>query len=467
MFDVVIYPAGRLLEACLPIAIGIAILKHRLFDIDVILNRTLVYGALSGLIAGTYILIVGGLGSLLEGRGSLALSLGATGLIAVLFQPLRDHLQRRVNHLLYGDRDDPYAVISRLGGRLEAALAPDALLPALVSTVRDALKLTYAAVVLHGERVPAASAGISPPGDTLALPLTYAGDPVGELILGPRGPGEALTIADRRLLDDLAHQAGAAVHAVRLTADLRALTRELQGSRERLVLAREEERRRLRRDLHDDLAPSLAALALTASTAADLIEYDPVAAREMVKDLTAAIRASVADIRRLVYDLRPPTLDELGLVAAIRERAARYDGSVGVTGEPLHVSVEAPDRLGPLSAAVEVAAYRMIQEALMNVVRHAQAREAHITVTCEGEEMHSAMLVVAVVDDGVGLPAFGEDGAHRRGVGLRSMQERAAELGGRCVIERKETGGTRVQAWLPVHSFPKEEKDGALPDSDR
>jgi len=466
LFDVGIYPVSRLLEVCLPFAIGVAVLRHRLFDIDLIINRTLVYGGLTGLIVGGYVLIVGGAGSLLQARGSLVLSLAATGLIAVLFQPLRDRLQRGVNHLLYGDRDDPYAVLSRLGQRLEAALAPDAVLPAVVTTVKDALKLPYAAIKLEGEPAPAASMGC-PVGGTVSISLVYAGDSAGELILGHRAPGEALSAADRRLLDDLAHQAGSAVHAVRLTADLRALTKELQGSRERLVLAREEERRRLRRDLHDDLAPSLAALALTSATAADLIDSDPAAARSMVKDLTRSIRASVADIRRLVYDLRPPTLDELGLVAAIKERAAQYDGYAGTGGERLQVVVDAPDHLGHLPAAVEVAAYRIVQEALMNVVRHAQARLAHITLRREGGDAQSAALVVTVVDDGLGLPTFGEDGASRRGVGLRSMQERAAELGGRSVIERRATGGTRVQARLPVHLLSEECRGGATAGPDR
>lgn len=465
LFDVGIYPLSRLLEVCLPATIGVAILRHRLFDIDLIINRALVYGGLTSLIVGGYVLIVGGVGSLLAVQGSLVLSLLATGMIALLFQPLRERLQHAANHLLYGDRDDPYAVLSRLGRRLETALAPEAVLPMVATTVKDALKLPYVAIVLRGERLPVVSTG-APPSGTVALPLAYAGVPVGELVLGLRGPGEALTAGDRRLLDDLAHQTGVAVQAMRLTTDLRFLTGQLQASRERLVLAREEERRRLRRDLHDDLAPALAALALTAATAADLIESDPVAARVMVKDLTGAIRASVADIRRLVYDLRPPTLDELGLVAAIRERAARYDGRAEAADIPLRVTVDAPDELGLLSAAVEVAAYRIVQEALMNVVRHAQARWCHIALTREGGDEEAAKLVVTVLDDGVGVPSFGDDGVHQRGVGLRSMQERAAELGGWCEIERAVPGGTRVQAWLPVHLVVRGEGDGTSPGPD-
>jgi signal transduction histidine kinase len=274
-------------------------------------------------------------------------------------------------------------------------------------------------------------------GDVLRLPLIYQHAPIGTLLLGQRSPGEVFGPADLRLLTDLAHQIAVAAHAVQLTSDL-------QRSRERLVLAREEERRRLRRDLHDDLAPTLAGLALSAGTAANLTHTDPDTARTLMLDLRAAIRAAVGDIRRLVYDLRPPTLDEFGLVAAIRERAApqQSGGMAGTApnGDDLEVIVEAPERLPTLSAAVEVAAYRIVQEALMNVRRHAGARVCQIGLAPDDRGLH-----ITVLDDGVGLPA-----AYQSGVGLRSMQERAAELGGTCAIERVAEGGTCVAVFLPV-----------------
>jgi len=168
----------------------------------------------------------------------------------VLVQPLRQRLQRGVNRLLYGERDEPYAVLSRLGRRLEGTLAPDAVLPAIVETVAGALKLPYAAIALReGECLAVVAAFGQPVGDPLRLPLVYRHEAVGELLLAPRAPGEPFSPADRRLLDDLARQAGVAAHAVRLTADL-------QRSRERLVTLREEERRRLRRDPHDGLGRS-------------------------------------------------------------------------------------------------------------------------------------------------------------------------------------------------------------------
>jgi signal transduction histidine kinase len=195
----------------------------------------------------------------------MIISLIATGLVAVLFAPLRDRLQRSVNRLLYGQRDEPYAVLSRLGQRLEATLAPEAVLPTIVATVKEALKLPYAAIALdqEGRSIEVATAGTLTI-DPLCLPLTYQGETIGQLILAPRTPGEAFAPAEQRLLDDLAHQASVATAAVRLTADL-------QRSRERLVTAREEERRRLRRDLHDGLGPTLAGHSLKIGSARALL----------------------------------------------------------------------------------------------------------------------------------------------------------------------------------------------------
>ena len=240
---------------------------------------------------------------------------------------------------------------------------------------------------------------------------------------------------DRALLEGFAGQAGAAVHGVRLTM-------QLQRAREQLVLAREEERRRLRHDLHDELAPTLAGLSLTAATASDLLETDPPAARALVTELHAALRASVGEVRRLAHDLRPPVLDELGLLAALRERARQFDTASGE--DDLRVSVRAPDALPPLPAAVEVAAYRICSEALLNVVRHAQARTCTIQLAiCEAEAVRR--LHIDVTDDGVGVPAV-----HRSGIGLHSMHERAAELGGACSVGPGPGGGTRVLVELPL-----------------
>ncbi|MFL5800884.1 MAG: histidine kinase [Roseiflexaceae bacterium] len=438
----------------IPLAIGAAILRYRLFDIDIIINRTLVYGALTASVVGIYVLVVGALGALVQARGSLLISLLATGVVAMLFQPLREYLQRAANRLLYGERDNPYAVLARLGQRLEATLAPDAVLPAIVQTVAEALKLPYAALALNGPAgLTVVAVHGTPAATPLHLPLSYQNEPIGELRLAPRAAGEAFSPADRRLLADLARQAGVAAYAMRITADLRRVNADLQRSRARLVTTREEERRRLRRDLHDGLGPALAAQTLKVGTAKYLVSRDPSAAEALLTELEADIGAALAEIRQVVYNLRPAALDELGLVGAIRASAGQYypqwanaGGGDDIGG--LRVVVEAPERLAPLPAAVEVAAYRIVHEALANVVRHAHAQTCQIQLALveQGEQL----LCLDIMDDGCGLPR-----ERHQGVGLATMRERAAELGGTCVVAPGPSGGTWVRARLPLPPPPE------------
>jgi signal transduction histidine kinase len=409
------------------VAAGMAILRHHLYDIDLLINRTLVYGALSAGVVGLYVLLVGSLGALFQISGNPLVVLLATGAAALLVQPLRARLQRAVNRLMYGERDDPYAVLSGLSQQLKTTLAPGAVLPRIAQTVAQALKLPYVALALQqGERLEVAAAYGRPAGEPLALPLVYQGEPVGQLRVTTRAVNEPFTPAERRLLDDIALQAGVAAHAVRLTADL-------QRSRERLVAAREEERRRLHRDLHDGLGPQLASLTLTIAAARELLPHDAAAADALLQELATHTQAAVADVRRVVYNLRPPALDDLGLVLALREQAARYE-QAGLT-----ITIDAPEPLPPLPAAVEVATYRIVQEALTNVVRHARAHHAAVRLTL------GDALCIEIQDDGVGLPQ-----GRRAGVGLSSMRERTAELGGACQVESWPGRGTRIRAQLPL-----------------
>ncbi len=442
-----------LFNLLIPASIGVALLRYRLWDIDPIINRTLVYGLLTVLIVGLYTATVSGLGLIFEEGGRGLIPIIATALVAMLFQPLREGLQRGANHLVYGDRDDPYRVLARLGQRLETSLDPDSMLPGIVETVAQSLKLPYAAVKLKNLDGAFRIVAVYPPitespqasdaSGTLSLPLVYQQEMIGQLILAPRAPGEEFSSQDKRLLSDLAHQVGIAAHAVRLTADLRRLTVDLQQSREQLVMAREEERRRIRRDLHDGLGPTLAALALSANSVAELAATQPDAAARLAQEMQQEIRASIADIRRLVYELRPPALDELGLVAAIRDRTAQIthleeDGALKENN--LIVQVKASEPFLDLPAAVEVAAYRIVLEALTNAVRHAQARHCVIHL-CREE----GTLEIQVNDDGTGLPT-----EVHNGVGLLSMRERAAELGGSCEVSGARGQGTRVLARLPI-----------------
>lgn len=420
-------------------AAGVSVLRYRLYDLDLVVNRALVYGALTALVVGVYVGLVTGLGEILDSTG-VGVSLIATAAVAVGIQPLRSLLQRRVDRLMYGDRDDPYRALSRLGERLGEVLEPDAVLPAIVDAVAEGLRLPHVAIELaegDGRRV-AASHGSPRGGDPIRLPLEYRGDAVGWLLAAPRGAGEEFAPADLRLLTDLARQAGVAAHAVRLTHALR-------RSRERLITAREEERRRLRRDLHDGLGPALAGIALEIESARGLVDQDPEAARDQLQRLRAEVQESIADIRRIAYDLRPPALDELGLVEAVREHAARLGTAAaegGTAGNRPLVSVEAQADVPPLPAAVEVAAYRIALEALTNVSRHAGASSCIVRIAVNGE------LELEVRDDGAGI-----NGRPAQGLGLVSMRERAEELGGSLTITPGAGGkGTVVLARLPVEA---------------
>ncbi|WIG59972.1 MAG: Two-component system sensor histidine kinase [Ktedonobacterales bacterium] len=422
-----------------PIAIAIAVLRHQLFDIDTILNRTLVYGALTAIVIAAYVLIVSALGALFHTSSNLLVSLVATGIIAVLFQPLRLWLQRGIDRLMFGQRDDPYAVLSRLSQRLETTLAPDTVLPTIVETVAHALKLPSVAIAIKdGQHLtPAAQYGV-PIAAHITFPLVYQSELLGELHVSPRAPDEPFTEADKRLLKDIAHQTGIAVHATRLTADL-------QRSRARLVTAREEERRRIRRDLHDSIGPTLAGMTLKVGAIRNLLTHDPTTADHLLAELGAEIAEAIADIRRLVYALRPPALDELGLVAAVRAHAVQYQphataATDDANSQPgLRVTIDAPPNLPPLPAAVEVAAYRITCEALNNIVRHAHAHTCHITLALD------TALHVEIADDGVGIAP-----ERQIGVGLVSMRERAEELGGTCAVAASPGHGSRILVALPL-----------------
>lgn len=409
----------------LPVAIAFSILRYRLWDIDFFVNRALVYGALTLAVIALYASVVGAFGGALHQNAIGWVSLLTTGLVAVVFQPVRGRLQRAVDHLMYGERDDPYAVLSRLRQRSELADAPHAVLPAIAGTTAQMLKLPYVAIRLDDDT--AASSGSPPPhGRTESFPLSYQGEALGHMVVSPRGAGEALNTAERRLLTDIARQAGIAAYAVRLTS-------ALQSARERLVTAREEERRRLRRDLHDGLGPRLAGQSLRLEAALDALDGDPARTRSLLSETVTESQEIITEIRRLVYALRPPALDELGLLAAIREQAAQCQ----LNG--LQVSVVAPGTLPELSAAIEVAAYRIVQEALTNVVRHASATRSTVTLTI------GADLRLEIADDGAGLPPD-----PRMGVGLTSMRERAEEVGGTFTIRSSPGSGAQVVASLPL-----------------
>lgn len=426
---------ANVMTLSIAVAATVAIVSHRLYDIDVIINRTLVYTIMTGVVLLIYAVVVGAVGLLFERQANGFVAILATALVAILFQPIHSRLQQGVNRLLYGQRDEPFEVLVQLGQRLEQMITPDAVYPALVETVARAMRLPYAAIDVRQDGkwriVESFGRAID---DLIDYDLTYQGQVVGRLRVARRSPDEAFSFTDERLLQNIARQAGAAVHDAQLTIDL-------QRSRQQIVAGREEERRRLRRDLHDGLGPSLASLLLEARVLRRLVSEDPPAAEALAEEMQGDIRATIDDIRRVVNELRPPALDDLGLIPAITFMAAKISRSNGQAANDagLHVDVLAPEVLPPLSAAVEVAAYRIVQEALTNVVHHAHARCATVRLWID-RELH-----LEVKDDGVGI-----NGSRNGGLGLQSMRERAAELGGDCTVRRGLDGGTVVRANLPI-----------------
>jgi two-component system NarL family sensor kinase len=413
-----------------PIALGIAVLRHRLFDIDVVINRTLVYGGLTATVIAVYVGTAAFIGSFIPREGSLATSLLATGAAALAALPIRDRLQRAVNRLMYGDRDEPYRAITRLGERLSASLTTEEILPTVVATVASALRLPYVAIELGSGDVTAIAAATGEPGDRelMRMPLVDQGEQIGELIVSPRAPGEAFSRADQQLLTGLAHQAGRAGRSVRLIA-------EVERSRRQLVAGREEERRRLRRDLHDGLGPAVAGARLKVEAARSLAAGRPEAAASLLDELDADLAGLLGEVRRISRGLRPPALDELGLMPALRAQASNLTGDGG-----LDLRVEGPVELPPLPAAIEAAAYWITLEALTNVSRHSAATRCRVRVRL------GAGLEVEVEDDGIGIRPETPSG-----VGLTGMRERAAEVGGTVQVEpRADASGTRVFARLPL-----------------
>ncbi|MBU2667843.1 hypothetical protein KOI35_30460 [Actinoplanes bogorensis] len=415
-------PDGALGLAAMPFVGGLAVAlrRHRLFDIERLANRSLVYAAVVTVLAGLYTAVVAVLVSVLRISDAVAAALAAA-LAALALAPLRSGAEGLVNRLMYGNRDDPARVLAGLGGRLEKVMLPGDVSPTVVETVARSLRVPYVAIdVGDGER-PVASFG-EPVGAVHIEVLHHYGEPVGRLRVSGRGVDDPLEPADLALIRSLAQQIGPALQAVRLHDDL-------VRSRAELVALREDERRRLRRELHDGLGPALAAIALKAGLAARQVPDGP--ARVLLGEIGDEVRSSLTDVRRVVDALRPPVLDELGLVAAVRARAAALTAD-------LVIEVIGPDDRTALPAAVEIAAYRIAVEGMTNAARHSGGTTCTVTIETGEREVR-----VEVRDDGGGLAD-----SRTPGVGLRSMRERAAELGGECAVET--AGGTVVFARLPL-----------------
>lgn len=416
-----------LTDALIPAAIAVAVLRYRLYAIDVIVEKSLIWALLTAAVIATYVSIVTLLGAtILRGDDPRLGSLVAVAVVAVGFAPLQRQLRVVVDRAIYGRRGDPAAVLADLTTGVQQARDPGDVLPTLVRGLTKALKLPYVAV--EPERGPRVAYG-DPHGRLLRLSLTHFGAPVGALVVSDRGPSDPLSPADRRVLDHVAPIVSTAVYATHLSAELR-------RSREGVVRAREEERRRLRRDLHDGTKPALAGLALSLEATAISATRDTTAFPRRMRELRDLAQRVAVDVGRIVENLRPAVLDDAGLADALCAQAEWLSQQAGI-----RITVETPEIMPPLPAAVEVAAYRVAVEAMTNVVRHAQA------TTCTVSLRVADTLDLRIIDNGIGL----SDGT-KPGVGFDSMRERADELGGQFSIDTLATGGVRVFARLPLRT---------------
>jgi signal transduction histidine kinase len=416
-----------------PIAVGVAVLQRRLYDIELVVSRSLAYVLLSVVATALYAATIVAVGAFLRRRGEEWLPWVGAGVVAVAFAPLRDVLQRVANRVVYGHWAAPADVLAATGRRLRDASDLSALLDTLVHDLGDTMGLRRVELADRAGRILAQHGEQG--GDLDELSLTAYGRPVGTL----RWARTPLRQRDRALLAGVGEELGAALHAAGLIDDLR-------GAQERLVIAREEERKRLRRDLHDGLGPSLAGLTLDVDTLRNRVRaLDARETDAQLLSLRTGIQSAVAEVRRVVEGLRPPALDELGLGGALDHLAQRLTSGTRVVVD-LVVDLEVAG-LEPLPAAAEVAVYRVAQEALTNIVRHSGAQHVWIRLTRGPEHV-----VLEVVDDGHGRTAP-RDG----GVGLGSMRERAEELGGSVEVVGRAGSGTTIRAAIPLVSAPRSE----------
>jgi signal transduction histidine kinase len=411
-----------------PVALAVALLQRRLYDIELVLSRSLTYVLVSVAAVAVYAGTIATVGILLQRPGAEWLPWVGATVVALVLTPLRHGVSAVANRITYGHWSAPAEVLAATERRLRDATDLPGLLDAMVTELADLLRLPdlevldrHARVVCRAADPVAAATNAGRPVEQLAL--TAYGGPVGTM----RWTRTTLGAGDRRLLAAVGRQLGEALHAS-------ALVEELRRAQERLVVAREEERKRLRRDLHDGLGPSLAALGLEVDRLRNRVPslHADQTDAELVS-LRTGIQQTVAEVRRVVEGLRPPALDELGLGGAVQQLARRLDSPETRT------SVQVGEH-PTLPAATEVAAFRIAQEAMSNAVRHARATHVELTLMVEGGE-----LVVTVRDDGHGRLEPREDG-----VGLLAMRERAEELGGSVRVVAEPGGGTTVSARLPL-----------------
>ncbi|HEY8672666.1 MAG TPA: sensor histidine kinase [Candidatus Dormibacteraeota bacterium] len=438
------------IQIAIPVSIALAILRYRLYDIDVVISRTLVYGSLAVFITVVYVGIAVGIGAAIGGGGrpNLGLSILATAIVAVGFQPLRERLQRVANRLVYGKRATPYEVLSQFSERVAESYAVDEVMPRMARVLADGTGAQRADVWLRSDRVLRAAAAWPPDapvldpipvnGSSLHVPegadrmvaVRHQGELLGALSLSKRA-GETLTPVEENLLVHLAGQAGLVLRNVGLTADLQARLAELRASRQRLVSAQDEERRRLERNLHDGAQQHLVAIKVKLGLAEMLAPRDPDKARATLVQLKADADEALETLRDLARGIYPPLLADKGLAAALESQARKAT---------VPVTVDA-DGIGRYPQEIEAAVYFCCLEALQNLQKYARAAHANIRLRVD-----DGWLRFEVMDDGVGFDVA----TTRKGSGLTNMIDRLDALGGDVQVVSKPGSGTRLSGSLPV-----------------
>ncbi len=402
-----------------PLAIAVAMVRHQLFDVEFALNRTIVFVVLSAIVVGVYLGVVVAVGSVAP---SSTLGVVLVAIVAVVAASGRSIVQAGVDRWLFGHRRDPYAVVARVGRHVAPASEPQEALQRLVDALRDALRLPYVAfdgalTVTSGEAV----------ADWHTEPVFALGQQVGELHVGFRKASEKFSADEKAAIAEVGSRAATLAYAASLVDDV-------AQSRARIVLAHEEERRRLRADLHDGVGPALAGTAHQMDALARRMSSGPSELHDRAVEIRERLREAVGDVRAVTHGLRPPVLDHVGLAGALRRLVDGFDVP--------ECTASIDDAWGDLPAAVEVAAYSIASEAVSNAVRHSAAGRIHLDARVE-----AGSLVVSVSDNGRGIPSRSHGG-----LGLMSMGERAVEVGGRLDVNGRPGGGTIVRALLPLET---------------
>jgi signal transduction histidine kinase len=433
--------------ALIPIAIGVSVLRYRLFDLDLVINKALLVGALAVFITVVYVAIVVGVGTLVGSQASPFLSAVAAAVVALAFQPLRRRAQRIADRLVYGKRATPYEVLSEFSEHVGHTYANDELLPRMARALAEGTGAARADVwVRSGEELrpeaawpadaaalpgrPVAGAEGEVTGTSMFEPVRHQGELLGALSIEKR-PGESLAATEEKLVADLAAQAGLVLRNAGLTQELLRTIEELRTSRQRLVTAQDEERRKLERNLHDGAQQRFVALTVKLGLLGRLVERDPSQAKEIAEQLQGDATEALEELRDLARGIYPPLLADKGLVAALESQARK---------SAVEVVIEA-DGIGRYAREAEAAVYFSCLEALQNVAKYASASRATVSLS-DGD----GRLRFEVADDGVGF----DPQASSYGTGLQGIADRLAALDGELQIRSAPGSGTTLSGSLPV-----------------